>query len=146
LHGQTTRPGIYRCLTCHKRIAGMLDILFQDLNARRRPAKPLIWLGMGAYKGPRHGLLGWRPGLFKDQRAAQIGDILTVIITIADEATMDNKTSRTRDSAEDPDLTILLGYEATLDRVPPQTNTPTNLANLGRKSSSTGTSSIARKW
>ena len=59
---------------------------------------------------------------------------------------MDNETSRTRDSAEDPDLTILLGYEATLDRVPPQTNTPTNLANLGRKSSSTGTSSIARKW
>jgi len=26
------------------RFAGMLDILFQDLDTRRRPAKPLIWL------------------------------------------------------------------------------------------------------
>lgn len=90
----------------------------------------------------------WRPGaraFFKDQRAAQIGDILTVNITIADEATLDNETSRTRDSAEDSDLTKLLGYESTLDRILPEAITPTNVASLGSKSKSTGTGSIARK-
>lgn len=58
LHGQTTRPGIYHCLTCRKRFAGTLDILFQDAKTRRRPAKPAAWLTGGPYKGPRHGLVG----------------------------------------------------------------------------------------
>jgi flagellar L-ring protein precursor FlgH len=58
---------------------------------------------------------------------------------------MDNETSRTRDSAEDSNLTKLLSYEATLDKVTLQAITPTNLASLGSKSRSTGTSSITRK-
>jgi flagellar L-ring protein precursor FlgH len=58
---------------------------------------------------------------------------------------MDNETSRTRDSAEDSNLTKLLSYEATLDKVTLQAITPTNLASLGSKSRSTGTRSITRK-
>jgi len=58
LHDQTTRPGIYHCLTCRKRFAGTLDILFPDERARRRPAKPAAWLTGRPYNGPRHGLFG----------------------------------------------------------------------------------------
>ncbi len=90
----------------------------------------------------------WRPGaraFFKDQRASQIGDILTVNITIADEATLANETSRTRDSAEDSDLTNLLGFEGSLNRILPQAITPASAISLGTKSSSKGTGAISRK-
>ncbi|MBO6755863.1 MAG: flagellar basal body L-ring protein FlgH [Roseibium sp.] len=41
----------------------------------------------------------WRSGnraFFEDQRASQVGDILTVTVTIADEAQIDNRTERSR--------------------------------------------------
>ncbi len=89
----------------------------------------------------------WRPGaraFFKDQRASQIGDILTVNITIEDEATLDNETSRTRDNAEDSDITNLLGYEGALAKVLPEAVSAASTASLGSKSSAKGTGSISR--
>ena len=90
----------------------------------------------------------WRPGaraFFKDQRASQIGDILTVSIDLDDEATIENETSRTRSSAEDSDLTNLLGYENALNRILPQSISPTNLISLGSESTSSGSGSVDRK-
>lgn len=46
----------------------------------------------------------WRNGsraFFKDQRAHQIGDILTVKVNITDKAIIDNETKRSRDTKED---------------------------------------------
>jgi len=89
----------------------------------------------------------WRPGaraFFKDQRAAQIGDILTVDITIADEATLDNETSRTRDNSEDADVTNLLGFEGSLNSFLPQAVSAASIASLGSKSTSKGTGAISR--
>ena len=43
----------------------------------------------------------WRNGsraFFKDQRAHQIGDILTVKVNITDKANIDNETKRSRDN------------------------------------------------
>ena len=59
IQGQTARPGIYHCLTCRKRFAGTLDILFQNHKAppyrgiavspllRRalKPARYALWYG-----------------------------------------------------------------------------------------------------
>jgi flagellar L-ring protein FlgH len=50
-----------------------------------------------------HGNSLWRPGaraFFKDQRAQQIGDIMTVKVQITDRANIDNTTSRSRRAGE----------------------------------------------
>ena len=54
----------------------------------------------------------WRSGsraFFKDQRAHQVGDILTVKVRITDKAEIDNETKRSRKSVEDAGLTDILG-------------------------------------
>lgn len=56
----------------------------------------------------------WRNGaraFFKDQRAARVGDILTVIVDITDKAELDNTTNRNRDNEENASIPKLGGYE-----------------------------------
>ena len=90
----------------------------------------------------------WRPGaraFFKDQRAARIGDILTVLVEIADEASVANTTSRSRANSEDADLTNFFGYESNLDRILPDAVMPENLVGFGSTSSSVGKGTVDRK-
>lgn len=90
----------------------------------------------------------WRSGsraFFRDQRAARIGDILTVLINITDSAKVDNSTRRTRANAENASVDNLLGYESYLGKVFPNAVDNTNLANLGSTSSSAGAGSVDRK-
>ena len=54
----------------------------------------------------------WRSGaraFFKDQRAHQIGDILTVQVNITDKAIIANETQRSRSNTEDSGITDFLG-------------------------------------
>src|SRR4029078_10213277 len=54
----------------------------------------------------------WRNGsraFFKDQRARQVGDILTVKVNITDKAAMANETERTRVHTEDTGVRDFLG-------------------------------------
>src|SRR6202000_582335 len=54
----------------------------------------------------------WRNGsrsFFKDQRAHQIGDLLTVTVNITDQANFDNETQRQRTATEDTGITSFLG-------------------------------------
>lgn len=85
-----------------------------------------------------------RSTFFKDQRAGNVGDILTVLIDIKDEATIDNETSRKRTAGEDAGLDSLLGYEAKLDSILPSQVSNTDLVKLDSNSSSKGTGSIER--
>jgi flagellar L-ring protein FlgH len=93
----------------------------------------------------------WRPGaraFFKDQRATQIGDILTVTINIADTASLSNSTTRTRSNSESADTTNLLGLERKIwERIPGNNNAtldPASLVALGSQSNSAGTGQITR--
>ena len=92
----------------------------------------------------------WRPGaraFFKDQRAAEVGDILTVKIDISSEkAKLSNSTTRTRgDVSETANLTSFLGYENALGDVLPESVDPTSLIDLGSDSSYTGDGEIDRE-
>ncbi|MCR6631173.1 MAG: flagellar basal body L-ring protein FlgH [Magnetospirillum sp.] len=86
----------------------------------------------------------WRPGsraFFKDQRAKDVGDILTVAVSINDSANFQTSLARTRDSSEDAGITGLLGFEGQLGKVLPDAVDPANL--VGTTGSSTNANSGA---
>lgn len=89
----------------------------------------------------------WRHGaraFFKDQRAARVGDLLTVMISIADKAKINNKTTRGRTNTEDASAGAFLGYETSLSRVLPETINPGGLIDLDSKTSNVGEGTIDR--
>ncbi|MCC8968412.1 flagellar basal body L-ring protein FlgH [Bradyrhizobium sp. Pear76] len=56
----------------------------------------------------------WRSGsraFFKDQRAARVGDILTITVNITDKAAIANETQRSRANSEDSGVTNFLGSQ-----------------------------------
>ena len=89
----------------------------------------------------------WRSGsraFFKDQRAARVGDILTVTIAIDDKASLDNATKRTRKSTESGGISNLMGFENHLARILPKGGDPENLVGAEADSSSNGEGSVGR--
>ncbi len=89
----------------------------------------------------------WRPGsraFLKDLRANDIGDIVTVTISIDEQAELSNSSSRNRDSSESAGAPSLLGYESALDTFLPEAVDPTSLIGIGSNSSNTGGGSISR--
>ncbi len=89
----------------------------------------------------------WRQGsraFFKDQRAAKIGDILTVVIEIDDEAKLDNKTDQNRDGRNSAGLDNLLGYETMLRDIFPDGIDAGNLVNSDSGSATSGSGTVDR--
>ncbi|MEJ1977636.1 MAG: flagellar basal body L-ring protein FlgH [Acetobacteraceae bacterium] len=89
----------------------------------------------------------WRSGsraFFKDQRAAQVGDILTVTVAIADAAALSNVTSATRTAAENMGTPNLLGFEQQIPKVLPKSANPASLIATSSANNNAGNGSIAR--
>jgi flagellar L-ring protein precursor FlgH len=86
-----------------------------------------------------------RQTFFKDQRAKDVGDIITVVIESADEATLENETERSRSSGESAQLDALLGYEQALSKVLPEAVDNTNLVGGGADSNFSGAGSVERE-
>ena len=87
----------------------------------------------------------WRQGsraFFKDQRAAQVGDIVTVVVSMTDSAQLNNQTTTTRTSGEQagiPDfvgLTSRLGLSTLID--------PSKLISLSSTNNNAGNGQIKR--
>lgn len=90
----------------------------------------------------------WRPGArsyFNDQRAAQVGDILTVKISIDDSADLSNESSRSRKGQSTVGVNNFGGLESNLGRVMPGGFDPTTLIDASGDSSSAGKGSVARQ-
>ena len=86
----------------------------------------------------------WRSGsraFFKDQRAAQVGDILTVLVNIADTAALANATGTTRTGSEAAGIPNLGGLETKAAAVGVD---PKNLLNTTSTNANTGTGTITR--
>lgn len=82
---------------------------------------------------------------FEDQRASEIGDILTVLIDINDEAELENASERSRTSSENAGLDNFLGYEGSLGRILPEAVTNADLVGADSDSSHSGEGSIERE-
>ncbi|MCR9220699.1 MAG: flagellar basal body L-ring protein FlgH [Alphaproteobacteria bacterium] len=90
----------------------------------------------------------WRAGsraFFKDLRASQIGDIVTVVISIDEEAEMSNTTTRTRNTAENVDIDSLLGYGGALDTILPEAVNPADILAFDGQTTNTGGGTIDRE-
>lgn len=90
----------------------------------------------------------WQAGsraFFKDQRASQTGDILTVLIHFDEKAKFDNETTRTRAASENEAAPALFGFQRQLQRVLPHAADPGNLLNVTGTSSHDGKGSIDRE-
>jgi len=89
----------------------------------------------------------WRPGaraFFRDQRAGDVGDILTVKLSIEDSAALANKTTRKRNDKEDGDVTNLLGLEGELAKALPQAIVPATTVSLGTQHETEGDGAVDR--
>jgi len=86
-----------------------------------------------------------RQTFFEDQRANEVGDILTVLVNIDDEAELENETERTRNSSENAGLDNFLGYETALGDVLPESVSNSDLVGVDADSTHTGEGSIERE-
>lgn len=86
-----------------------------------------------------------RTTFFKDQRASDVGDIITVTIEIDDKAELDNETERTRESSESAGLDSFLGYEQSLNRVLPEAIDNTSLVGGNADSNFKGKGGVDRE-
>jgi flagellar L-ring protein precursor FlgH len=89
----------------------------------------------------------WRQGsrtFFADQRAAKVGDILTVVITIDDSAKLANKSVQSRDGSNDAAASSLLGYEKFANQVFQDGANPTSLINTDSTTDQSGTGTVDR--
>ncbi|NNM71631.1 flagellar basal body L-ring protein FlgH [Enterovirga aerilata] len=87
----------------------------------------------------------WRTGsraFFKDQRAQQVGDIVTVQVKVTDKANLDNETKRSRTSGDKLGVPNFFGVES--KNVLPGSD-PSSLVSSNSTTTTEGTGSIARK-
>jgi flagellar L-ring protein precursor FlgH len=89
----------------------------------------------------------WRTGsraFFKDQRAAQVGDIVTIIVSTTDTADVENASSETKNGSETMGVPNLLGLEASLPKLLGKAVSAASLVSANSASTAGGTGKIKR--
>ena len=88
----------------------------------------------------------WRPGsraFFKDQRAASVGDIVTVLVNITDAADLKNQSSQGRTGSEGMGIPNLFGFEAQIPKILANA-VASDLVSINSTGNATGTGAIKR--
>src|SRR5215467_4276469 len=87
----------------------------------------------------------WRNGsraFFRDQRAARVGDLLTVTVNITDKANLQNETQRSRTAKENSNITDFIGAKTITQ---PLKVLPGNLLATDSTSTADGKGSVNRQ-
>lgn len=86
-----------------------------------------------------------RKGFFKDQRASNVGDILTVVVDIQDNAKIENKTQKTKTAQETMGVPNLFGLESQITKVLPEGTDSSTLVGTNANTQNVGNGKIERK-
>jgi flagellar L-ring protein precursor FlgH len=89
----------------------------------------------------------WRSGsraFFRDQRAAAVGDIVTILVNITDGADLKNQSNEGRTGQESMGLPNLLGFESALPRLLAKAVNANQLVSANSAGNATGTGAIKR--
>jgi len=89
----------------------------------------------------------WRQGsrtFLRDQRAAAVGDLVTVLVSIQDEADIANSTNRNRDNSESMGIPNLLGLESSFGRLFPSGFDPSRAVSASSASDVAGAGTLKR--
>jgi flagellar L-ring protein FlgH len=90
----------------------------------------------------------WQAGsraFFKDQRASQVGDILTIQISFDDKAQFNNETQTQRTTAEKDGVSNLFGLEQQIPKFLPHAAVPSSLVNVNGSTNNDGKANITRE-
>ena len=86
----------------------------------------------------------WRPGsrtFLRDQRAAQVGDLVTILVSISDDAQLQNRTQRTRNGTDTMGLPQLFGMQT---RWLPRAASPASLIDASGAQTTDGNGTVKR--
>jgi len=128
------------------RETGQQPVLSSVDNPTTRPGYKPVQMPMPAAQPASYNPNSlWRNGsraFFKDQRAHQVGDILTIKVNFTDQANITNETQRSRKNTEDSGIDNFFGKP----KVPIlNTHVPTRIFTADSTSSSDGKGSVARQ-
>lgn len=87
----------------------------------------------------------WKKGSHSFLRNHRVGDILSVVVQIADQAKLDNKTQKSRNSGTSVKAPSILGFETVIDKVLPASSPSSNMINLKSDDASAGSGKVDRK-
>ncbi|HEX3575624.1 MAG TPA: flagellar basal body L-ring protein FlgH [Rhodopila sp.] len=89
----------------------------------------------------------WRPGahaFFTDPRAAQVGDVVTVVVNMADSAVLNNGTTATRTGSQVVGAPDLMGAQSAISHMLPSGADLTKLVSTNTAGSHVGVGNITR--
>jgi flagellar L-ring protein precursor FlgH len=90
----------------------------------------------------------WRPGaraFFIDQRASRVGDILTVVINIADSAKLQNSTASSRNGGTSGGVPHFFGLETELGKILPSAYDPAKMIEQNGQTQTQGAGTLNRQ-
>jgi flagellar L-ring protein precursor FlgH len=138
--------GVAACSTVGEAVRGP-SLTPMGYPAALTPQTPQILTPVRDMPAPASANSLWRTGaraFFIDQRAARVGDILTVQIAIADNAQTANSSASSRQGKMTAGIPNLLGLETSLGRALPGAFDPANAINTNTATSNAGNGSITR--
>lgn len=114
-------------------------------NPTADPAwRPVTMPMPAAHEAPSVANSLWRPGsrtFLRDQRAAQVGDLVTILVSISDDAQLQNRTQRTRNGTDSMGLPQLFGMQT---RWLPRAASPASLVDASGAQTTDGNGTVKR--